>query len=468
MRDDFNILIVDDEPAYCEVLSMILRAAGYQATCLSKSAQAPALVKTGDFQLVISDLIMPEMDGITLLKAVRRLRPDVFFLITTAYGTIENAVEAMKHGAFGYLIKGSDPEEMLREVAQIKKLCERGPAGGKEGEGGLLLASESRVYQQVLNLARKAAASDANILILGESGSGKEILAQYIHRESSRAGGRFLATNCHSFADSLLESELFGHEKGAFTGALNAREGLFEAARGGTLFLDEIGDISLATQAKLLRAVETKRISRIGSNQEIHVDFRLISATNRDIDAEGTRGDFREDLYYRIGTIILRVPPLRERREDIPRFIAHFLSEAERKLGAKRFEFDEAAERFLLNYSWPGNVRELKNAMERLVVLSDGDRITMDAIAMILPVEGAGKPPEGCAGATDAVSPSLKELRNHYESAYIRDLLLKHRNEITAVAQVLGITPRHLRNKIAEYGLDTGAMTGEGGPADGC
>ena len=339
MDKDFKVLIVDDEEAYCDVLAMILQAEGYHVRQCTKSKEVINILKTEEYDLIISDLIMPEMDGVALLKAVKKFRSNVYFIMLTAYGTIENAVEAMKQGAFTYAIKGSDPEELLKEVHNIRKLKQvesRGTAGQEDPSAEYMIQTKNSLFREVLNMSSKAAKSDVNILILGESGAGKEVIAQYIHSESNRSKNTFYATNCHTFSDSLLESELFGHEKGSFTGALNTRIGRFEAAQSGTLFLDEIGDVPLPTQAKLLRAIETKRINRIGSNDEIKVDFRLISATNKDLVKEIKEGNFREDLFYRLSTIVIQVPPLRQRREDIPDLIQYFVNKTQKTLGYEK------------------------------------------------------------------------------------------------------------------------------------
>ncbi|HML37018.1 MAG TPA: sigma-54 dependent transcriptional regulator, partial [Bacillota bacterium] len=353
MNKDFKILIVDDEEAYCDVLAMILQTEGYQVRQCTKSREVLDILKTSDFDLIISDLIMPEMDGVALLNAVKKVRPELTFIILTAYGTIDNAVKAMKQGAFTYVIKGSDPEELLREVQSIEKLKhiqKRETVDPSGPDEAYMLQTKNSLFKNVLTMASKAARSDANVLILGESGVGKEVVAQYIHKESNRAQNGFFATNCHTFSDSLLESELFGHERGSFTGALNTRIGRFEAANSGTLFLDEIGDIPLPTQAKLLRAIETKRINRIGSNEEIKVDFRLISATNKDLAKEIKEGAFREDLFFRLSTIILQVPPLRQRREDLPDFIGYFVEKAKTALRYEKIEIDDEVTAFLLEY----------------------------------------------------------------------------------------------------------------------
>lgn len=463
MNKDLKILIVDDEEAYCDVLAMVLETEGYQAKQCTKSKEVIDILKTEDFDLIISDLIMPEMDGVALLKAVKKFRPGICFIMLTAYGTIENAVQAMKQGAFTYVIKGGDPEELLKEIQNIGKLKQiqnREPADPAEQSGNFMMQTKNGAYREVLTLASKAAKSDVNILILGESGAGKEVIAQYIHNESNRSKKSFYATNCHIFSDSLLESELFGHEKGSFTGAFSTRIGRFEAARSGTLFLDEIGDIPLSTQAKLLRAIETKKINRIGSNEEIKVDFRLISATNKDLAKEIKEGNLREDLFYRLSTIIIQVPPLRHRKEDLPDLIRYFAEKAQSALSLESVEIDKEVIDFLLDYHYPGNVRELKNIIERMVVLSDDGRIKADSIPNLL-----YKNDSDDLKALFEARYSLKDLRREVESRYIENVLKRNLYNIAKSAKDLDISTRHLFNKISEYGIrdhsDKGAFKDE-------
>jgi len=450
MNKDFKILIVDDEEAYCDVLGMILQKEGYQVKQCNKSKEVVNILKAEDFDLIISDLIMPEMDGVALLKTVKKIRPNICFIMLTAYGTIENAVEAMRQGAFTYVIKGTDPEELIKEIRNIRKLrpSQNAEFTNQSDFGDYLYHTKSSLFRDALNMASKAAKSDVNILILGESGVGKEVVAQYIHNQSNRSKNSFYATNCHTFSDSLLESELFGHEKGSFTGALNTRIGRFEAAHSGTLFLDEIGDVPLSTQAKLLRAIETKKINRIGSNEEIKVDFRLISATNKDLAKEIKEGNFREDLFYRISTIIIQVPPLRQRKEDLPELIQHFVRRAQNSLGLEEVEIDKNVMDFLLQYRYPGNVRELKNIIDRMVVLSDNGHIRADSISNLVSLNDS----DNLEDIFES-NYSLKDIRREVESKYIESVLKKNMFNIAKSAKDLDISTRHLFNKILEYGI---------------
>lgn len=451
MSESFKILVVDDEPAYCEALSLALKSEGYDVTESTDPRQAVELVKTDNFDLVISDLIMPEMNGVELLKKVKDVKPETYIIILTAFGTIENAVEAMKYGAFNYVIKGSDIEQLLGEIEIIKKISQSSVLPDPAGETKeYTLKSNNKKYRQVLNLAEKAAKSDSNVLILGESGVGKEVIAQYIYRESKRNQNKFIATNCHTYSSNLLESELFGHEKGAFTGALQKRVGLFETSEEGTLFLDEIGDIPLETQAKLLRTIETKKITRIGSNDEIKVDFRLITATNKNLEEEMAEGRFREDLFFRISTIVLNLPPLRQRKEDLPHLIEFFIKRTCESLGMDEIKFPDSTIQKMLQYDYPGNIRELKNIVERLIVLSDKGVVNEDILS-----EMFSDIPVGNINDMPTRQLSLKELRQEIESRYIEEVLDANDSDAGKAAEILGISKRHLFNKMAEYGLNS-------------
>ena len=461
MKSEFKILIVDDEKDYSDVLGLILESEGYQVTKCNIPRDALSLIQSEKFDLVLSDLIMPEMDGVTLLKEVKRLNPNLCFIIMTAYGTIENAVTAMKEGAYSYTIKGVDPEELLQEISNLKKIKAINKVEGEENHqtaSEFMLETKNPAFRDLLSMASKAAKSDANILILGESGAGKEVLAQYIHGESKRSSNPFIATNCYTFTESLLESELFGHEKGAFTGALNSRIGRFEAAHGGTLFLDEIGDIPLPTQSKLLRAIETKTINRIGKNEDIKVDFRLISATNKNLEKEIKEGRFREDLFYRLSTIVLEVPPLRERKEDLPAILQYFLIKTQNSMGISPLNISPEVMSLLLNYSYPGNIRELKNTIERMAVLSDNGQVNIESLSNLidtssLAVENLSKSGEYDETRLMKDGLSLRTIKREAESKCIASALKKNNNNVSRTAQELGISTRQLFNKITEYGL---------------
>lgn len=454
----FNILVVDDEQDYCDVLKMILQSKGYQVTTCNSGSEALELMGKSDYDLVVTDLMMPGMNGDVLMQYIKRKGIPVEVIIMTAYGTIEKAVQAMKDGAYTYITKGTDPEELILEIARLseeKRLkMDNSLLRDMISSRGYMLDSRSPKFRQVLALAERAAKSEASILILGESGTGKEVLASHIHDLSNRKDNNFLELNCQALSESILESELFGHEKGSFTGAAQRRIGLFEAANHGTLFLDEIGGISMNLQGKLLKAIENKQIYRLGSNVPIDVDFRLITATNRNLHKDMQEEQFRSDLFYRISTIVLELPPLNQRREDIPLFIDYFLKKYEIETAKPVVSMSEGVKEFLHNYNYPGNIRELKNIIERLVVLSDNGYISEECLPP--DIMNAASKAEIAVQEESGISSkdlSLKELRSDIEKKYIVNLMQKYPNNLDKVAEVLAITRRQLFNKLVEYGL---------------
>src|SRR5271167_5003338 len=397
-----RLLIVDDEPGILLALKGLFRKEGYEVETAESGERALALVKGGLFHAIITDLSMKGMSGLDLLRAVREIDPACAVLMITAYGTQRIAVEAMKAGAADYLPKPFDNDELRIKVRNVieKQLLRRAynqlveqvnlDSGRFAG-----MIGRSRAMMRVIETIEKVAPTDVTVLIRGESGTGKELVARAIHARSPRAGGAFVAVNCASFTRELVESELFGHEKGAFTGAVARREGKFEAADGGTLFLDEIGDMALETQAKLLRVLQEKQFERVGGNQLFNVDVRIIAATNQDLEDMITHGKFREDLYYRLKVVEVRVPPIRERREDIPLMVQHFIKEACRRFSTPAKQLSAEAMRACVEAPWKGNARSLKAAIEQAVILSSGKEITAEDLF-------AGSEPEG----DHAVSPA--------------------------------------------------------------
>jgi len=446
-KDHFKILIVDDEQEYREVLHLILKSKGFKTDMVSGADEAMEALAKNSYQLVLSDLIMKGKSGIELLEEIKETYPEQEVIIFTGYGSVKNAVDAIRKGAFSYFIKSHDPEELLMEINKLMRVEELKQENAilKEQQSPVefLLTTQSEALRKIIKIAEKAAGSNINILILGESGVGKEVFARYIHQCSKRAHKGFVPVNCHAFSESLLESELFGHEKGAFTGALETRQGRFEAAEDGTLFLDEIGETSLSTQVKLLRSLENKRIERLGSNRIIDVDFRLICATNRNLKEMILQGEFREDLFYRISTIAIEIPPLRKRKEDLPQLIDFFLEKSCADLKKDVARIDDDVMRFLLKYDYPGNVRELKNLIERLVVLSDGGVITKEDMPELsnIPII------EGDSGELK----TLKEIRAEAEKKHIMKALDHCEDNLTQTAEKLGISRRQLFNKMTEY-----------------
>ena len=454
VKENLRILVVDDEQDYCEVLKMILEEKGYTVETRNNGAEALGLLEKSSFDIVVSDLKMPVMDGYELLKTIKQREYDCEVLMLTAFGTIERAVETMKAGAYTYVTKGADPEELLMEIRRIKDMRDarrKNEILKEKMNGSYMLTSKNEKYCQMLTLAERAAASESNILILGESGVGKEVLASFIHDKSHRKSENFMELNCQALSESILESELFGHEKGAFTGASQKRIGLFEASHNGTLFLDEIGGVSVNLQAKLLKAIENKTIYRMGSNTPVTVDFRLITATNRNLKDDMDSELFRSDLFYRISTIVMEIPPLRERKEDIPLFIDYFIEKYSREMKKNNIEMSEKVKELLVNYNYPGNVRELKNIVERLLVLSEHGEIKEEYLPSDI-LHAKPEEPKESLFQTDYTE-SLREYRNKAEKAYIEELLSRYPKDMNKVAEILSISRRHLFNKLVEFGL---------------
>jgi DNA-binding NtrC family response regulator len=378
-----RLLVVDDERGILVALKGLFGKEGYEVETAESGEEALAKVKAGPFHVIITDLSLQGMSGLDLMRSVQRLDPGCAVLMITAYGSQRIAVEAMKAGAEDYLPKPFDNDELRIKVRNVmeKQLLRRAYNRLVEQvnlESGRFagMIGQSSAMTRVFETIEKVAPTDVTVLVRGESGTGKELVARAIHSRSPRANGPFVPVNCAAFSRELVESELFGHEKGAFTGAVARREGKFEAADGGTLFLDEIGDMSLETQAKLLRVIQERRFERIGGNQSLVADVRIVAATNQNLEQMAADGRFREDLYYRIKVVEVRVPPLRERREDIPPLVMHFLQEASEQFGAPRKTLRPEAMRACVENRWRGNVRSLRAAIEQAVILSAGPEIT--------------------------------------------------------------------------------------------
>jgi two-component system response regulator FlrC len=395
---------------------------------------------------MLTDLKMPRMDGMTLLRKARAEQPEMEVIVLTAHGTVESAVEAMKLGAFDYLGKPlSGPDELrlvtsrALERRRLREGQERQEPSGDEAQG---LVGQDPAMLAMLAQLKKVAVTDATVLLLGESGTGKEVTAQTVHRESRRGAGPFVAVNCAALSETLLESEMFGHEKGAFTGATAVRRGRFELADGGTLFLDEVAELKPQLQAKLLRVLQEQRFERVGGTRTIDVDVRIVAATNRDLGEEMRAGRFREDLYHRLAVFPIRLPPLRERPGDVLPLAQHLLARIARQLGRPSFQLDQAAEAALVRYPWPGNVRELANVLERAAILADGQAISKDLLVLGLPSPSAPEP-----AADDG---TLEEL----EKQAIRRALAATGGNRKQTAARLGIGLRTLYDKLRAYGID--------------
>jgi two-component system, NtrC family, response regulator AtoC len=448
MNESVRVLVVDDEEIVRESLTGWLRKDGYTVQSAHDGRAAIDALTANRFSIVLLDLKMPGMDGLQVLEEVRKLRPEASCILMTAYATVDTAVAAMKLGAYDYLVKPFDPEELSalvqRIVAQQELLQENESLRQalKREYGFHDLVSKSPGMQRVFDLARVAARTGSTILILGESGSGKEVLARAVHAESPRAGGPFVAISCAALTETLLESELFGHEKGAFTGAIARRKGKFESAATGTLFLDEVGDISPKLQLDLLRVLEERRFQRVGGTESIAADVRVVAATNRDLGKAVADGSFREDLFYRLNVIAITLPPLRDRREDIPLLVQHFLDRLSKELSRRLDGVSPEAMAALVGHGWPGNVRELRNVLERGAVVSKGNIIQLDDLGL--------PPPDPSKKATVTGDPlPLEEV----EKRHVIDVLSWARGNVTHAARVLGIDRMTLYNKMKRWNL---------------
>jgi DNA-binding NtrC family response regulator len=442
-----RILIVDDEEIVRESLSGWLEKDGYDVATAADGPTAVEMMRAGTWSMLLVDLKMPGMDGLQVLDQARRLQHDAAVVMITAYATVETAVKAIKLGASDYIVKPFDPEElsiiiqkisqqqaMARENAMLRKALRRDYQFHD-------IVSRSPVMQRALEIARSAAHTSSTVLILGESGTGKELLARAIHAESDRSSGPFVALSCAALPDTLLESELFGHERGAFTGAVVRRKGTFETAHGGTLFLDEIGDISPKLQLDLLRVLEDRKFSRVGSSEPIAVDVRIIAATNRDLKKAVDAGQFREDLYYRLHVVPIALPPLRERREDIPLLVEDLLERLSVEMKRPIDGLSRDALALLMTYSFPGNIRELRNLLERALVVATGP--TIRASDLHLPTEGPA-----AEGTLEAI-----------ERQHIVRILEQTGGNVSQAARILDIDRVTLYNKIKKYRLREPAST---------
>jgi DNA-binding NtrC family response regulator len=448
-----NILVVEDGQSQREMLRDFLLREGHTVAEAENGDSAIKSVLKGHFDMILLDYKMPGMDGMQVLKEVKKINPEIDVIIITAYGTIETAVDAMKAGAIDYITKPVEFDELLIHVDRVSErrtlIRENEILRQELSEKGVTM--DKIIYQShkmdvLINMASRIAVSRATVLIKGESGTGKELLARLIHNLSPRSARVISVVNCSALPESLLESELFGHEKGAFTGATVRRIGRFEEADGGTLFLDEIGDITPSVQVKLLRFLQEREFQRVGGNQTIHSDVRIISATNRDLESKVKEGTFREDLFYRLNVVVMDMPPLRERKEDVSPLIDHFLKRFAADNGKNVTGITSEARDLLLKYDYPGNVRELENIIERAVVISRNSVISIDDLPFdedrIHP-EDAGKKGEGLLRG------SIEEM----ERKLILDAMEKSGDHQTKAAEILGISERMLRYKLKKYGL---------------
>jgi two-component system response regulator PilR (NtrC family) len=435
-------LLVDDEPSILELLEITLGRMGVACVGVGTLSEARNRLAAGDFQLCLTDMRLPDGDGLDLVAHIQRAYPQLPVAVITAHGSIETAIQALKNGAFDFVTKPVDLDALRRLVATALKLSEAPPAGGP------LLIGESAAMRQTRATIAKLARSQAPVYVSGESGVGKELVARLIHGLGPRSAQPFVPVNCGAIPQDLMESELFGYKRGSFTGATADRAGLFQAASGGTLFLDEVADLPLHMQVKLLRAIQEKAVRPVGSQVEVPVDVRVLSATHKDLAALVKRGEFRQDLFYRINVIELRVPPLRERREDILPLAQHIIERLALEAAVAKPVLAPPAADALLAYPFPGNVRELENVLERAMTLCEADTIQVRDLSLPnSPVDAATEP-----GRSQGLAPLLDEV----ERQQILDALAQTRWNRTAAAKLLGISFRALRYRLAKLGLDRG------------
>lgn len=449
-----NILVLDDERNYLVVLEALLEEAGYSVTALSDPELALTYLEESEVDVLVTDMKMPKLSGREVLERVHKDYPHIPVLIMTAFGSIESAVEAMRLGAFDYISKPFSNEELMLSIAKATQLADMHRSNRllrenlQDRYGLHNIIGNSKAMMHVLTMVDKAAPSRSTVLVEGESGTGKELIARAIHFSSSRKDQPFVSVNCMALSPGVLESELFGHEKGSFTGAVASRRGRFELADGGTLFLDEIGELTPELQVKLLRVLQERKFERVGGTQEIEVDIRIVAATNVDLAEAVKEGSFREDLYYRLNVVRIDVPPLRERREDIPLLAAHFLQKYCEENNSSVQAFTPDALNYLTGYEWPGNVRQLQNVIERCVVLSSGENIDVDDLpAEVCDEESQFKSAVDLLPAELNLSDTLAKI----EAALVRRALARNDFVKVKAAESLGISKSLFQYKLKKY-----------------
>ncbi len=454
-KTEGKILVVDDEKSMREILQIFLKNEGYSVSVADNGQSAIEAVKKDIFDLIITDMKMPKVSGLDLLKSVKKITPDTVVVIITAFGTTESAVEAMKLGAYDYIqkpfqmdnirlvVKNALEKQRLQKDVSILKEQLKPPSLEN-------IIGKSSLMQAMFEVISKSAESNASVLITGESGTGKELVAKAIHSLSPRKDRHFVAVNCAAIPEGLLESELFGYMKGAFTGAASNKQGLFELANDGTLFLDEIGEMSMNLQAKLLRVIEGGTFRRVGGVSDIKVDVRIISATNKDLQDLIEKGRFREDLYFRLNVLSVKIPPLRERRDDVPILVDHFL----KKYAGDKKQFSENAIELLENYQWKGNVRELENIIERVVLLCDSEIIGVEHLPEEIGSVSTAERISVHSGGID-----FEKIMEDTEKAYLLRALEKTNGVKTEAAKLLNLTFRSFRHKLKKYGIEKKIIT---------
>lgn len=454
MSEQTHLLVLDDEKNYLLVLEALLTDAGYKVTALSDPETGLAFLEESEVDVIVTDMKMPKLTGADVLAHVKKNYPQMPVLIMTAFGSIESAVEVMRTGAFDYITKPFANDELLLAVQNAAELSRahrkyRLLAENLEERYGLKqIIGRSRAIKDTLAMVDRAAPSKSTVLITGESGTGKELVARAIHFSSPRKDGPFISVNCMALNPGVLESELFGHEKGSFTGAVALKRGRFELAHGGTLFLDEIGELSHDMQVKLLRVLQERKIERVGGGQEIEVDIRIVTATNKDLQEEVQKGTFREDLYYRLNVVHIQLAPLRERREDIPLLASHFAEKVAREQGVQRRAFSTEAMDYLTGYEWPGNIRQLENVVERCMVLASHEMIVVED----LPQEIRDEETQ-LKSAVDLLPAKLDlgDTLEKIEAALIRRALVRTDFVQVKAAEMLNISKSLLQYKLKKY-----------------
>jgi two-component system, NtrC family, response regulator AtoC len=450
-----RILIVDDEENLRHLLTVILRKEGYETETATNGAEALQKVLAGPFDQVLCDIRMPQMDGLTFLGELEKAGAKVSVIMMSAYGTVDTAIEAMKLGAYDYISKPFKPDEILltlKKAEEREKLKKENDQLRREVHreyGFEKIVTRNEKIKKVFEVIRKVAQYKSTVLITGESGTGKELIARALHYHSDRSDRPFIPINCGAIPENLLESELFGHVKGAFTDAIRTKKGLFEEADGGTLFLDEIGELASSLQVKLLRVLQDGEIRRIGEARSIRIDVRIVAATAKDLVKEVNEGRFRDDLFYRLNVLPVHLPPLRERKEDIPLLVNHFLHVCRENIGKKVDGIENRALEAMMSHGWPGNVRELENTIERAVVLADGEKITLETLPSEIQNAHASPPQV----KVDDEEYSIKKMSKILETNLIRKALEKTKGNHTHAARLLEISHRALLYKIKEYAI---------------
>ncbi len=453
---DARILVADDEQNIRRVLSATLEKEGYQVIAARDGEEAIAQLSKSEIHVVVTDLRMPKADGMQILTYVQRNRPHIPVIVITAHGTVDNAVAALKAGAFDYITKPFEKSELIATIAKAVKtenLARKDFHAPPTEPGRYRIIGQTQKMSAVYDIIDKVADTPSTVLITGESGTGKELIAAALHHNSSRKDRPFIKINCAAIPRELMESELFGYEKGAFTGAVGSKPGRFELADRGTLFLDEIAEVPIDMQVKMLRALQEAEFERVGGIQTIHVDVRLVVATNRNLEKAVEDGEFRDDLYYRLNVVPIHLPPLRDRKEDIPLLVKHFIEKFKTRLGRAVTGIGKDALNILVNYRWPGNIRELENVTERCILFTEGQQIEMAD----LPAELVERSHAAPTTATIDTDTSMKDIVKQATAELERDLIVKALTEtggnVTRAAKKLKISRKSLQNKMKEFGL---------------